>query len=228
MMDAINQKQIVLSHYCDKESYQAVTPLLQRLKIQGLRPQFVIIDGHRHIIRAFRETWPGVMIQRCLCHIQRESLRWLRSFPKTQAAKDLRFILLKLHNIKSLEARDAWLEFFNRWLIHHNAFLQALPNTPKTFFDLKRTVALIRNAIPDMFHYLSDSNIPATTNLLESFYSRLKQAFRNHRGLTELHKVSYLQWYCYFHNQNSNTLWPLCPKWQNIKKTRRLTGGLLI
>lgn len=200
MMDAVNQKHIIVNHYCDKESYAAVMPLLQSLKARGLMPQFVIIDGHRHIIRAFRETWPGIVIQRCLCHIQRETLRWLRSFPKTQAAKDLRCILLQLNRIKSFQLRDAWVISFYDWLLRYNTFLRTLPNKPKTFFDLKRTVGLIRNALPDMFHFLSDSNIPSTTNLLESFYSRLKHSFRKHRGLSEPHKVSYLHWYCYFQN----------------------------
>jgi hypothetical protein len=68
------------------------------------------------------------------------------------------------------------------------------------FKDLKRTMALINNAMPDMFYYLDDTKIHKTTNALEGFYSRLKADYRKHRGLTEQHKRSYLKWYTHFNN----------------------------
>jgi len=61
-------------------------------------------------------------------------------------------------------------------------------------------MGLINNALPNMFHYLTDQNIAYTTNLLESFYSRLKADFYRHRGLSEAHKINYLHWYCYLKN----------------------------
>jgi hypothetical protein len=64
--------------------------------------------------------------------------------------------------------------------------------------------ALISNVLPDMFHYLEEPNIPATTNTIESFYSRLKADYRKHRGLTQKHKIHYLKWYCFFKNSNIN------------------------
>ena len=65
---------------------------------------------------------------------------------------------------------------------------------------LKRTKGLISNALSDMFHFLDDSNVPSTTNALESFHSRLKSDYRRHRGLTSAHRIRYLLWYRYFHN----------------------------
>jgi len=80
-------------------------------------------------------------------------------------------------------------------------YVHSLPMQIKANFDLKRTIALIDNAIPDMFHYLMDPNIPSTSNMLEGYYSRLKLAYRFHRGLTQRHKIQFLKWYCYFENQ---------------------------
>jgi len=199
MMDAQKQH-IVMSQYVDKESYPSVSPLLASLQEQRLKPRAVTVDGHPHVIRAFRDTWPRIIIQRCLYHIQREGMRWLRSHPKTQAGKELRVLLNTVTHIRSVKERDLFLKTFDAWQIRYGDFVKSLPRTSVAFKDLKRTVALINNARPNMFHYLFDSKIRSTTNLLESFYSRLKSDFQRHRGLSEQHKISYLNWYCYFEN----------------------------
>ena len=205
MMDALSQK-VIFNAYAGKESYYTVEPLLKSLKGRGLNPPYLTMDGHLQVMRAFRELWPEIKIQRCLCHIQREGLRWLRTFPKTQAGRELRALLMKLCEIRSFKERDIFLGIYSQWLGTYRAFVKSLPRTTVAFKDLKRTVALIQNALHDMFRYLSDPRIPATANLLESFYSRLKADFRRHRGLSEAHKQSYLRWYCYFKNQrNINT-----------------------
>ena len=199
MMDAQKQH-IVMNQYVDKESYPSVSPILTSLKNQKLEPRAVTVDGHPHVIRAFRDTWPHIIVQRCLYHIQREGMRWLRSHPKTQAGRELRALLNTVTHIRSVKERDLFLETFDLWQRKYGDFVQSLPRTSVAFKDLKRTVALINNARANMFHYLFDSKIRSTTNLLESFYSRLKSDFQRHRGLSEQHKISYLNWYCYYAN----------------------------
>jgi len=81
-------------------------------------------------------------------------------------------------------------------------FVNSLPKDKIAFKDLKRTIVLINNALPDMFYYLKEPIIPATTNMLESFYSRLKADYRRHRGLSQKHKIQYLKWYCFLKNNN--------------------------
>lgn len=199
-MDALGRTTL-LNAYADKESYQTVHPLLLKLKTKGLIPSYVTMDGHLHVMRAFRDVWSGIMIQRCLYHIQRQGLSWIRTSPKTQAGRELKALLLKLCEIRSFKERDIFVSLFYRWIELYRSFVKSLPSSSVAFKDLKRTVALIKNALPDMFHYLSDPKIPATTNALESFYSILKADFQRHRGLSEKHKQSYLRWYCYFKNK---------------------------
>jgi len=205
MMDVLTQK-IILNAYVDKESYPNVYPLLQRLKKQGLMPRLITMDGHHAVIRAIKAVWPHVKIQRCLYHMLRQGLSWIRMSPKTQAGRELRTLLMRLTAIKSFKDRDLFFDVYRKWFLAHTDDIKKLPNTTVAFKDLKRTIALINNALPDMFHYLKSPSAPNTTNILESFYSRLKADFRRHRGLSETHKRAYLQWYCYFKNQqNSNT-----------------------
>lgn len=200
LMDALSQE-VILDNYADKESYFTVLPLFLKLKQQGLKPTSVTMDGHHHVMRAFREVWPGIKIQRCLYHILRQGLSWIRLYPKTQAGRELRVLLTKLCEIRSFKERDIFLGIYRQWLRSYRDFVKSLPRTTVAFKDLKRTVALVNNSLPDMFHYLSDPKIPSTANTLESFFSRLKSDFQRHRGLSEKHKQSYLQWYCYFKNQ---------------------------
>lgn len=200
MMDTITPK-LIDYEYINKESYPNVYPLLLKLKNQGLNPQAVTMDGHTHVMRAFKDVWPNIKIQRCLYHILRQGLSWIRMRPKTKAAQALRQLLLGICNINSFKDRNNFLDNYYRWHNQYSEFVKSLPKTSVAFKDLKRTAGLIKNAIPNMFHYLDDSNIQPTTNKLESFFSRLKADFQRHRGLSETHKRAYLKWYCYYENQ---------------------------
>jgi transposase-like protein len=202
LMDALTQR-VIMNAYVAKESYKTVYPLLIQLNALGLRPQALILDGHRMVIRAIREVWSTVIIQRCLYHIQREGNRWLRAHPKTDAAKELQRLLRSLLKIKDIEQKNLFLYNYAAWVETYRKFVSTLPRSTVAEKDLKRTMALIKNALPNMFHYIDYPNIHSTTNCLESFFSRLKADFRRHRGLSEAHKKSYLQWYCFFKNSNT-------------------------
>ncbi|GAJ02672.1 unnamed protein product, partial [marine sediment metagenome] len=54
-------------------------------------------------------VWPKARVQRCLYHIQREGMRWLRTYPKTLAGRQLRSILRTLCSIKSVKEQNAFI-----------------------------------------------------------------------------------------------------------------------
>lgn len=193
---------IISAIYAHKEGFNSVHPWFLELRQRGLNPKGISMDGEKTVMGAVRNVWPKTKIQRCLYHIQREGMRWLRTYPKTQAGKELRAILSVLCTIKSFKERNRFIQTYKIWLDKYRGFVKSLPRTTVAFKDLKRAMALINNALPDMFHYLNDSNIPATTNSIESFYSRLKADYRKHRGLTQHNKIRYLNWYCYYKNIN--------------------------
>ena len=194
---------MISTKYAAKESYPNTYPWFLELKEQGLNLLSITMDGHLKVIDAIKSVWPKAKIQRCLYHIQRQGLQWLRTYPKTQAGRELRILLSKLTSIKSFKERDIWDNAYRIWLERYSNFVKSLPRTSVAFIDLKRTMGLINNALPDMPHYLKDPKIPATTNLLESFYSRLKADYQRHRGMSKQHKVAYLKWYCHFKNSNT-------------------------
>jgi transposase-like protein len=204
LMNAVNQK--IIGHiYVHKEGFKDAYKWFLSLKCQGLNPKFITTDGERSTIRAMKLVWPGAKLQRCLYHLQHEGMRWLRSCPKTNAGKELRSILAKLSRIKTIQERNQFIQSYGKWLNTYEQFVLTLPRTEIAYKDLRRTMALIHNALPDMFHYLNVRNVHSTTNALEGFHSRLKADYRRHRGLTKIHRIQFINWYCYFkNNRNSN------------------------
>lgn len=201
LMEAKAQN-IISNIYAKKEGFKSVYPWFNKLKKQGLNPLYVVMDGEQSVIRAIKLIWPHARIQRCLYHIQREGMRWLRTYPKTQAGRELRCLLRTLCAIKSIKERNDFIKNYKLWTKKYKEFVKSLPKDNVAFKDLKRTMVLINNALPDMFYYLKEPTIPATTNMLESFYSRLKADYRRHRGLSQKHKIHYLKWYCFLKNNN--------------------------
>ena len=198
-MNAKDQN-ITAHTYTFKEGFINTYPWFLKLKQQGLKPKYITMDGERSVIRAIKMVWPKVKIQRCLWHIQREGMRWLRTYPKTQAGRDLRYLLITMCCIKSEKERRVFIKRYQRWLIQYKKFVVSLPSSTVAFKDLKKAMTLIKNATANMFYYLKDHNVHSTTNALESFHSRLKADYQRHRGLTEQNKIQYLSWYCYFKN----------------------------
>jgi len=60
---------------------------------------------------------------------------------------------------------------------------------------------MLLKALPYMFGYLDHPNIPTTTNRLEGFFSRLKQHYRQHRGLRSTTLPRYFAWYFFLNPQ---------------------------
>ena len=49
-----------------------LNPFCAQLKERGLVPRSATVDGNLHVMRILRTLWPGILIQRCLVHIQRQ------------------------------------------------------------------------------------------------------------------------------------------------------------
>ncbi len=206
LMNAKDQK-IIAHHYVERESFGYAFPWFIGLKRLGLSPEFITTDGERSIIRTMKLVWPAVKLQRCLYHIQHEGMRWLRTYPKTKAGKELRSILSKLSRIKTVRERGVFINEYRNWLSKYKELVLSLPTSMIAFKDLKRTMVLIDNALPDMFYYLEDENVHSTTNALEGYHSRLKTDYQRHRDLTKEHRIQYIHWYCYLKNRpNTNTI----------------------
>ena len=167
----------------------------QSTKNTNFSPKSFTLDGNPQVIRVVREVWPKIVVQRCLVHIQRQGLMWCRRFPKRTDAKHLQLLFRRVTYIRTTGERDKFLSDVEFWEQKYGCRLNSKPERGKVFSDIKRARSMLLKAIPDMFHYLDDPNIPKTTNGLEGYFSRLKSNYRSHRGLKPEKRNNYFKWF---------------------------------
>ena len=188
---------VIYGDYGINETGKHLKTFYDHLQKKGLSPFSATIDGSLQQIKYLREAWENLIIQRCLVHIQRQGLSWLRQKPKRVESIELRDLLLQVLYIKTKEQSENFIRGFNLWEGRFGLGLSRSTNRGKVFSDLLRTRSMIINALPNMFRYLDNPEISRTTNALEGYFGRLKQKYRVHRGLSPQKRKSYFSWYIY-------------------------------
>ena len=195
-----------LIRFSDGEHYHEIKEDLNNLIKLGLQIESITTDGHKSILKAIKKVMPDVVVQRCLVHIQRMCLLWLTQYPKHIAGIELRALVLMLQKIKTDNDRKFWTNQLEAWYKRHTAYLNEKTinqQTGRYWYThklLRRSYFTIKRALPNMFHFLSNSQIPATTNGIEGYFSHLKNHLDLHRGLTTKHRINFIKWYVYLSN----------------------------
>lgn len=194
-MDSANHK-IIAGEYNVKEgSVDQVYNFLKPLKEAGLNPISCTNDGNLQAIMAIKKIWSDIVIQRCVVHVQRQGLMWCRRFPKRTDSKRLRELFLRVVSINSQEQCTDFLIKLYLWEKKYGAAIGKSKERGRVSSDIKRARSMLIKAIPNMFHYLENNNIPKSTNGLEGYFSRLKGRYRQHRGLSKTKRYKYFCWY---------------------------------
>jgi len=192
----------------DGEHFEEIVEDLQNLLILGVSIKGITCDGHRSAIKAIRKVYPNVPLQRCLVHISRMCRIWLTSSPKHLSGIELRNIISKIHRIDSEHKKQLWLRELMFWEETHRLYLNERsynPDTGRYWYThkmVRRAFTVIKRALPNMFFYLHDQNIPNSTNSLESFFGHLKINLNVHRGLSLKNRKNFIKWYLYYKNQS--------------------------
>jgi transposase-like protein len=202
-----NLKATQLYRLTDNEWFSEITEDIDNLISLGICIESVTCDGAASIIKAVRKSSAETIIQRCTVHVQREVLIWLTKNPKSEAGKELRSIACSLNKITDKEEWGYWIVKLIKWEEKHRAYLnqKTYPedDSKKAWFThkmVRKSFVHIKRALPDLFHYLDNPNIPKSTNALESFFGHLKTNLRQHRGLSKEHFKCYIKWYLFFKN----------------------------
>jgi transposase-like protein len=189
---------LIRGEYDFKEnSLPALLGLFYQLKRDGLSPRSCTVDGQPAVVKALADVWPDIIIQRCLVHIQRQGLKWCRSYPKTIEATKLRLLFSSITNIKKLEEKEEFLLSVRKWEDTYGQKIKNRPERGKVFSDLKRARSMLLNSLPNAFHYLNNAKITKTTNLAEGYFSFMKARYRDHRGLSPLKRKAFFNWFFY-------------------------------
>lgn len=195
-----------LIRFSDGEHYEEIKEDLDNLIKLGVQIESITTDGHKSILKAIKKSMPDVRVQRCLVHIQRMCLLWLTRFPKHTAGIELRRLVLMLLKIKTENDRLYWIRELEQWHNHHKTYIEEKtinPQTGKYWYThklLRRSYYTIKRALPNMFQYLTNPQIPNTTNGIEGFFSHLKNHLDLHRGLTMKHRINFIKWYVFLSN----------------------------
>jgi hypothetical protein len=195
-----------LVRFSDGEHFEEIREDLTNLIRLGVQIESITTDGRKSILKAIKKSLPDAIVQRCLVHIQRMCLLWLTRFPKHLAGIELRQLALQIMAIKTENDRLYWTRQFSAWHERHRVYLQEKTfnqSTGRYWYThklLRRSYLTIKRALPNMFHYLTNPKIPATTNGIEGFFSHLKNHLDLHRGLTLKHRVNFIKWYVYLSN----------------------------
>jgi transposase-like protein len=196
IMDA-QTKEIIYAAFNVSEGARDLMPLYMHLATLGLSPRSATVDGNPQQIRYLQKAWPHLAIQRCIVHVHRQGLSWCRRHPVRTDAKHLRKIFLALPKVKTSHERNLFLARVDKW---EQRFGQNF-KSPRTHGwvanDLKAARGMLLRSLPSLFVYLNDPLIPHTTNLLESYFGRMKHTYRNHRGLSQTNRDAYFRWYFY-------------------------------
>jgi hypothetical protein len=203
-----NVKATILYRLTDGEWEDELREDLENILSLGVVIESVTTDGARNIIKSVRKSCPTTIIQRCVVHIQRECLTWLTRHPQSVAGAELRRIVRVVHRIEDRDQWGEWVVSLVRWYERNKEYVEAKSfkeETGRYWFThkmVRKAFVHIRRALPDMFRYLDNPDIPKSTNSLESFFGHLKQNVSLHRGLSKVHYRNYVKWYLYFRNKD--------------------------
>jgi hypothetical protein len=196
-----------LIRFSDGEHYFEIKEDLDNLIKLGVQLESITCDGHKSLLKAIGSSVPDVIVQRCLVHIQRMCLLWLTRYPKHQSGQELRKLVLLLLKIKTHNDRVFWVQELKAWYQKHKEYINEKSynlETERYWYKhklLRRSYQTIKRALPNMFHYLNNSNIPKTTNGIEGFFGHLKNHLDLHRGLSIENRVNFIKWYIHFSNE---------------------------
>ena len=201
-------------------THEILEDLLNIMRL-GIIIESITCDGHKSILRAIKEAnkWikkqnkccntniQPIIVQRCLVHVQRACLGYLKRDHQSEVGKTLRAIAMTICKLDTLEKKYLFEEAFTHWFNMNNEYITQYSCSEskrkwRTHKDLYSAYITIKRTLPNMFHYLDNDMIAPTTNAIESYFSHLKADIAVHRGISSEHFQNFLRWYIWFKNRN--------------------------
>lgn len=196
----------------DKEHHEEIKEDLENLKVLGVQLASITCDGHKSTLKAIREVYRQVRLQRCQVHVVRMALLALGNKPKSLESQQLKEIIKLIPKISSKTEKQRCLSLLLHWYKDHKGYVNEKtinPQTGRSWYKhrlLRRSYYSIKRAWPNMFHYLDDALVPKTTNALEGYFSHLKSYLSVHRGLSQKHRSQFIRWYLHLKNKAKKEL----------------------
>ena len=204
---ASNLKRTIFYRFTTREDDDEIASDLMNIRSMGYQIAGITTDGGDDIIRAVKFVFPKVPRQRCVVHVQRECKSFLSRQPRSPEVKSLKGLIADLTNIKTKNDKLWWLKMYDKWVEENEEYAcekGTSPNSNQTYFlrnDLRRAYVHLKRAIPNLFTYLDDPDLPNTTNSIEAFWGHMKDVLGCHRGLSESRIDNFIKWYLFFQDE---------------------------
>lgn len=159
---------------------------LRSLQKEGWTITGAVIDGKRGVAQVFEKE--GIPVQYCQFHQVKTVTKYLTRKPKTDAARELRALVLTLKSSTENEFKaklEAWHE---QW----KTFLEEKTSTPYkkrgweyTHRRIRAAYRSLKENLGRLFTYQRhpELGLPNTTNTLDGMFSQIKNRLAVHRGL---------------------------------------------
>lgn len=182
---------ILFAHFTKGENYHTWKYVFNNL---NGRPRALVCDGQRGCLKAIKESFDGVLIQRCQFHVIHHVNLILTKKPELIPSQELKFIVGKITQVKTIEEQKEWLLEFKDWYKRHELFIkQKTYQNEKTANNrlkwhythgkLHRAFSHVKNALPYLFTCVSNPTIPNTNNKIEGgTNAAIQRLLDRHRG----------------------------------------------
>lgn len=205
LLIALSDKGRVLAwQWSGGESVAAWKALLEQVAAPGV----LVSDGGTGIPTALKAVWPETKHQRCLFHVQMRVTRHLTRTPRTDAARALRALVMRLSRIDEddEEAAISWQITLDQWWRTFGHLTKEKTRFRNgqlgyTHDRLRKAWSLIHGVIRNntLFTYITYGN-PRTTSPLEGgINSQIREVLRRHRGMSEHHQKRAVEWFLVLH-----------------------------
>ncbi|MDR0832802.1 MAG: transposase [Candidatus Symbiothrix sp.] len=163
---------------------------IKEISRRGIDIQSIICDGKKGIFALF----PDIPMQMCQFHMIRIVNRYLTRKPKTDAAKELRNIALRLTESTRIEFTDLLETWHLKWADFLNEQTTGKKRKVYTHKRLRSAHLSLMRHLPYLFTFedYPHLKIPNTTNALDGHFSDMKNKLRNHNGLSKQRKIKYI------------------------------------
>ena len=169
----------------------------------GYAIQGIVMDGFLKLFTVLKEY----RIQMCQFHMVAIIRRKLTKNPQLQAGREL---LELAYRLKSID-RNTFVSEFGKWKDKWHDFLkektinEITGRSVYTHQRLRSAMVSISTYLPFLFTYEEVNGMPNTNNLIEGTFTSMKNALRNHPGMTEEHRTRMVDGFFLAYTELRNT-----------------------
>lgn len=206
---ACTEDTVVSWHLAQSESSKSWAALMMKIPA----PCMVVTDGGTGFKKAAKAIWPKTRIQRCLVHVKRQVIRKTTLNPQLDCGRELLVLAKRLPNIKDVNNARTWLVEYAEWVSKWETFLKefTLKDGHKQYSHerLRSARHSLNNLIKEdaLFTFIEMKEEyggiwPSTNNYIEGrVNAQIRMMLLLHRGLSQLHRVKAVFWWCYLHSE---------------------------